>query len=127
MTNILKKFGIGIADFGKWIAEAITATVHLAEKIESILKAAKPLEQPFVEGLATVVGDVEALIAASGTAVSANGLNFAADTAAYQHFLALVADFRKLAPIVTEALDILEGKPVSTAASTATTSTTAAG
>ncbi|GGG96952.1 hypothetical protein [Silvibacterium dinghuense] len=122
MTNILKKFGTGIADFGKWIADAITGTVHLAEKIEAVLRAAKPLEEPFVEGLSTVVADVEALIAASGTALSAEGLNFTADSAAYQHFLALIADFKKLAPIVTEALEILEGKSVTT-----TTSSTAAG
>lgn len=114
MSNIFKKLGIGVADLGKWIAEAITATVHLAQKIESILKAAEPLQAPFVAGLSTVVADVEALLAASGTAVSASGLNFAADSAAYQHFLALIADFQKLAPIVNEAIAILEGKPVST-------------
>ncbi|HEY3835897.1 MAG TPA: hypothetical protein VGL72_04980, partial [Bryobacteraceae bacterium] len=103
MTNIFKKLGIGIADFAKWFAGAVQDTVNLAAKIEKILKAEQPLEAPFVAGLAGVVADVEALIAASTAAVTADGLNFPADSAAYQKFLALIADFRKMAPIVTQA------------------------
>jgi hypothetical protein len=110
MTNIFKKLGIGIADFGKWFAGAVQETANLAAKIEKILKALKPLEAPFVAGLASVVTDVEALIAASTAAVSADGLNFPADSKAYQQFLALIADFKNLAPIATEAVEILEGK-----------------
>ena len=110
MSNIFKKLGIGIADFGKWVAGAITDTVSLASKVEKLLKAEQPLEQPFVAGLSTVVADVEALIGASSTAVSASGLNFSADTQAYQHFVTLIDDFKKLAPVVEEAVSILEGK-----------------
>jgi hypothetical protein len=118
MTNILKKLGVGIVDFGKWFAGAAQDTVSLAAKIETILKAAEPLEAPFVTGPASVVSDVEALITGSTAAVSANGLNFPADSKAYQEFLTLVTDFRKLAPLVTEAIHLLEGKapkPPSTA------------
>jgi hypothetical protein len=119
MSNIFTKLGIGIADFGKWFATAITDTVSLAAKIEKILKAEQPLEKPFVTGLSTVVTDVEALIASSSTAVSASGLNFAADTQVYQQFLTLISDFKKLAPVVEQAISILEGK---TTASSSTAS-----
>lgn len=113
MSNFFQKLGIGIADCGKWLAEAISDTVHLAEKVEQVLKAEKPLEGPFVSGLSTVVADVEALIAASDTAVTADGLNFPADSKVYSDFLNLIADFKKLAPVVKEAIAALEGKPAS--------------
>lgn len=108
--NIFKKLGIGIVDFGKWLAGAAEETVQLSLKIEKILKASKPLEAPFVAGLSGIVADVEALVAASTAAVSADGLNFPADSKAYQQFLILIADFRQLAPIAAEAIQILEGK-----------------
>lgn len=108
--NIFKKLGIGIVDFGKWLAGAAEETVQLSLKIEKILRAAKPLEAPFVAGLSGIVADVEALVAASTAAVSADGLNFPADSKAYQQFLTLIADFRQLAPVAAEAIQILEGK-----------------
>jgi hypothetical protein len=111
MTNILKKLGVGVADFGKWFAGAVEDTVKLSAKIEAILKAEQPLQAPFVSGLATVVADVEALIAGSSAAISADGLNFPADSKVYQQFLTLIADFKKLAPVASQALAILEGKP----------------
>ncbi len=61
--NILQKVGVKIADFGKWLAGEIKSIVGLAVRIEHILKSEKPLEQPFIQGLSTVVADVEALIA----------------------------------------------------------------
>jgi hypothetical protein len=110
MTNIFKKLGVGIVDFGKWFAGAVQETANLSARIETILSAAKPLEAPFVAGLTSIVADVEALIAASTTAVSANGLNFSADSKAYEEFLNLIADCKKMVPIATEAIQILEGK-----------------
>jgi hypothetical protein len=123
MSNIFQKLGIGVADFGKWLATAVEDTVSLAAKIEKILKAEQPLEKPFVSALSTVVADVEALIGSSTTAVTASGLNFAADTQVYQQFLTLISDFKKLAPIVEQAVEILEGK--STTTTTAQTASTA--
>ena len=111
MSNVFSKLGIGIADFTRWIASAIKETASLSKKIQKILSAEEPLGQPFVQGLSTVIVDVEALIASSSAAVSATGLNFSADTQTYQHFLTLIADFKKLAPVVEEAVSILEGKP----------------
>ena len=110
MSNIFQKLGIGIADFGKWVATAIKDTVSVAAKVEKILKAEQPLEKPFVSGLSTVVADVEALIAVSSVAVTSNGLNFSADTQVYQQFVTLIADFKKMAPVVEQAISILEGK-----------------
>ncbi len=113
--NIMKKIGVKIADFGKWLAGEIKSVVGLAIRIEHVLQSEKPLEKPFIEGLSTVVADVEALIAASENALGANGLNFAADSKVYTGFVTLIADFRKLAPVVEQALAILEGKETPTA------------
>ncbi|HVT97650.1 MAG TPA: hypothetical protein VHE33_09095, partial [Acidobacteriaceae bacterium] len=71
--NILKKVGVKVADFGKWLAGEIKTIVGLAIRVEHILKSEKPLEKPFIQGLSIVVADVEALIAASETALNANG------------------------------------------------------
>jgi hypothetical protein len=109
--NIFQKVGIKIADFGKWFAGAVKTVVGLAIRVEAILKSEKPLEQPFIAGLSTVVADVEALISASEGAVTTDGLNFSADSKVYSDFLTLIDDFKKLAPVVEQALAILEDKP----------------
>lgn len=120
MANIFQKIGIGIADVSKWVVTAVKDIVGIVVKVEKVLSAAKPLEKPFIDGLVTVVGDVEALLTDAQGAVSAAGLNFAADSKTYQDFLKLVDDFKTLAPVVEEALAILEGKTVASAiASTA--------
>ena len=108
--NILQKMGIKIADFGKWLAGAVKAVVGLAVRVERILQSEKPLEKPFVAGLSTIVADLEALVAASEVALSANGLNFAADSKVYSDFVTLIDDFRKFAPVVEQAIAILESK-----------------
>jgi hypothetical protein len=112
MSNIFQKIGVKVSDFGKWVAEAVVETLHVAERVEQILKAEKPLEQPFVSGLSTVIADVEVLIAASDVAVTSDGLNFPADSKVYSDFLTLIDDFKKFAPVVKEAIDALEDKPV---------------
>jgi len=108
--NIFQKLGVKVADFGKWFAASVKGIVGLAVRVESILKSEKPLEQPFVAGLSTVVADVEALIAASEGAITSDGLSFSADSKVYSGFLTLISDFQKLAPVVEQALAILEGK-----------------
>jgi len=110
MANFFQKLGVGVADFGKWIATAVEDTVSVAARIKKILKAEQPLARPFVSGLSTVVADVEALIGSSESAISAKGLNVSADSQVYRQFVTLIADFKKLAPIVQEAVAILEGK-----------------
>lgn len=114
--NIFQKLGVGLADCAKWMAGAVQSVIGLAVRIERILKAEKPLEKPFVSGLSTVVADLEALIAASEGALSADGLNFSADSRVYAEFVTLIDDFRKLAPVVEEAIAILEGQPSTAAA-----------
>jgi hypothetical protein len=108
--NIFQKLGVKIADFGKWFAGEVKTIVGLALRVEHILLSEKPLEQPFIAGLSTVVSDVEALISASQGAITADGLNFAADSKVYSDFLALIDDFKKLAPVVEEAIALLEAK-----------------
>ena len=109
--NVFQKIGIKIADFSKWFAGTVKAIIGLAVRVEQILKSEKPLEQPFISGLATVVADVEALIADSEGAITADGLNFSADSKVYSNFVTLIDDFKKLAPVVEQAILILEGKP----------------
>jgi hypothetical protein len=108
--NIFQKMGLKIADFAKWFAASIAEIVGLSLRVETILKAEKPLEKPFIAGLSTVVADVEALIAASQGALTADGLNFSADSKVYSTFVALIDDFRKLAPVVEQAIAILDQK-----------------
>ena len=108
--NIFEKVGVKIADFGKWFAHAVTSVVGLALRVETLLKSEKPLEKPFIAGLSTVVADVETLIAASSGAITSDGFNFAADSKVYADFLTLVNDFKTLAPVVEQAIAILEGK-----------------
>jgi len=115
IMNILQKVGVKVADFGKWLAGEIKSVVGLALRIEHILQSEKPLEKPFIQGLSTVVADVETLIAASEGALSANGLNFSADSKVYSGFVTLIDDFKKLAPVVEQAIAILEGKETTTA------------
>jgi len=108
--NVFQKIGIKIADFAKWFGSAVGSIIGLALRVETILKSEKPLEKPFIAGLSTVIADVEALLADSQGAISADGLNFSADSKVYSGFLTLLDDFRKLAPVVEEAVAILEGK-----------------
>ena len=108
--NIFQKMGLKIADFAKWFAASIAEVVGLALRVESILKSEKPLEKPFIAGLSTVVADVEALIASSQGALTSDGLNFSADSKVYSSFVTLIDDFRKLAPVVEQAIAIREQK-----------------
>jgi hypothetical protein len=115
MSNIFEKIGVGLADAAKWVATAVKDIVGLAAKVEKVLRAAKPLEKPFITGLSTVVSDVEALLTDASMAVTSEGLNIAADSKTYQDLVKLIDDFKTLAPVVEEALAILEGKPAKTA------------
>jgi hypothetical protein len=108
--NIFQKLGVKIADFAKWFAGAVSTVIGLSLRVEKVLQSEKPLEKPFIAGLSTVVADVEALIADSEGALTADGLNFAADSKVYTNFVTLVDDFKKLAPVVEQAIAILEGK-----------------
>lgn len=114
--NVFMKIGLKVADFGKWFARIVTSIVGLAVRIEKVLQSEKPLEQPFISSLSTVVSDVETLIAASQGALSAEGLNVSADSKVYSSLVTLIDDFGKLASVVEEALAILEGKQTATAA-----------
>ena len=108
--NIFQKIGVKIGDFARWFAGSVAAVIGLSVRVETILKSEKPLEKPFIAGLSTVVADVEALIADSQGALTADGLNFSADSKVYSGFVTLVDDFKKLAPVVEQAIAILESK-----------------
>jgi hypothetical protein len=108
--NIFQTIGVKVADFAKWFAGAVSTVIGLSVRVEKVLQSEKPLEKPFIAGLSTVVADVEALIADSEGALTAEGLNFAADSKVYTGFVTLVDDFKKLAPVVEQAIAILEGK-----------------
>lgn len=116
MANIFVKIGVGIADVGKWVAATVKDVVGITVKVEKVLSAEKPLEKPFISSLVTVVGDVESLLADAQSAVTAAGMNFAVDSKTYQDFIKLMDDFKSLAPVVEQALAILEGKSTTSAA-----------
>jgi hypothetical protein len=94
--NAFQKIGIKVADFGKRFAGTIGAIIGLAVRVEHVLQSEKPLEKPFISG--------------SDGAFTADGLNFSADSKVYSGFLTLIDDFKKLAPVVDEAITLLEIK-----------------
>lgn len=109
--NPFKAIATGLADVGKFVAHAVAMVIGTAKRVEYVLTNATPLEKPFVSALSTVVYDVEDVISEAEAAVTADGLNFAADTQAYQKFMKLLADFKALAPLAEDALAVIEGKP----------------
>ncbi|MGC2639834.1 MAG: hypothetical protein WA294_21805 [Acidobacteriaceae bacterium] len=115
--NVFQKIGVKIADFAKWFGGAVKTVIGLATRVETILRSEKPLEKPFIAGLSTVIADVEAMLASAEGAVTADGLNFPADSQVYSGFLTLLDDFKKLSPVVEEAIGILEGKQSTASAS----------
>jgi hypothetical protein len=106
--NIFQKLGIGIADVGKWIADAVKDVIGIASKVKVVLSAEEKLEPSFVTGLSLVVADLETVVAGSAAAVTSDGLNFGADSAVYADFVKLVADFKALLPIVDQSIAILK-------------------
>lgn len=70
------------------LVKAGSFLLGLSEKALSVFNSSKPAEEAAVKLLA----DVEALISLAAPAVGANGLNLAADSAAYGQFLKLVDD-----------------------------------
>lgn len=107
MSNIFQKIGVGIEDVGSWFNDAVKAVVGVASKIKAILESGKQLEQPFINGVSTIVADVESLIALSESAVTSGAVNFPADSAAYNEFLKLVNDFKSLIPVVEQDIETI--------------------
>jgi hypothetical protein len=109
--NPFSAIGRGIADAAKFVAHAVALVMGTAKRVEYVLAQGQPLEKPFVSALSTVVYDVEDLLAEAESAVTADGLNFAADSAAYQRFLKMINDFKALAPLAEDAIAVIEDKP----------------
>jgi prophage DNA circulation protein len=108
MANFIEKAASGVAEVSKKIVSIIRETLTIAAKVEKVLKAEKPLQPSFIAGVSSVIADVESLAAFVGPAVSSNGLNFAADSKVYEQFIILIDDFRKLTPVVEEAVTLLK-------------------
>lgn len=108
--NPFEEVGKGIAKAAKAFAFGVAHLFGLARKVERVMLAEEPLEKPFIDGLVKVVSDVEDLLGEAQVAATDGGLNFPADSSAYQAFMALYRDARALLPIVEDALAVLEGK-----------------
>lgn len=108
MSNIFEKIGVGLTDVGNWVADAAKFVVGIASKVKTILSAEKALEPAFINGLSTVVADVESLISLSEGIVAGGDLHLVAGTPAYNEFLKLISDFKALTPIVEEGIAALK-------------------
>jgi hypothetical protein len=75
---------------GKWIAGDVS-------KVEQLITAEKKLAPDTVTKVVKFVTDAQTLISLSATAAGGEGLNFAADSAAYQAFLEFKDDVVALA------------------------------
>ena len=111
MGNPFKFVAHGLADLGKYIADAVRFVFGTARKVEKVMQAEKPLEKPFIDAVVTCIGDIETLMALASSAVGQDGLNFPADSAAYKQLMQTFDDLKALAPIAEDALAVLEGKP----------------
>jgi hypothetical protein len=110
MSNLFQKLGVGVSDFGKWLATAVKDTVSIASRIEKILKAEQPLAKPFVSSLSTVVAErrgADRLLRIRPLRKGSQLLRRLADLPAVRH---PHRRFQKLAPVVEEAVSILEDK-----------------
>lgn len=105
-------FGKKIALVAKDFALAVAHVFGLARRVELILKNEQPLAKPMIDGITTVIADVETLLGEAQTAFTDGGLNFPVDSAAYQAFMRLLADSKALVPIVEDELAAMEGKPL---------------
>lgn len=106
MKNVFESLGVGLADVGKWIAGASKEIAGIATKVKAVLQAEKPLEQEFVEGVSEFVADVEAFASVASGAATAQGLNFPADSAAYNALVKVIADAKALVPVVEKAISV---------------------
>jgi hypothetical protein len=93
MKNPFTEVEIALVDSGKWIAGDIS-------KIDRLLTAGKTLAPETVAAVVKFVSDTQTLISLAATSVGASGLNFAADSAAYEQFLIVKDDVVSLAGVI---------------------------
>lgn len=103
-SSVWQTLGIAEAKLGEWFAEAKAAVTGLSGKVGTVIAQEKALEPAIVSGLQLVVADVEALLPYVETATAGQGVNFPADSLAYQALLKLIADAKAVAPKVEAAL-----------------------
>lgn len=93
MGNPFTEVENALVTAGKWIAGASTA-------VATLFAAEKKLAPATVAAVTKFVADVESLVALSATSVGAQGINFAADSAAYAQFLVVKGDVVSLAAVI---------------------------
>lgn len=76
----------------------------IGKRAEQLFTREKALAPEAVQATITVFSDLESFIALSAPAAGAEGLNFAADSAAYAAFLKLVADSKAFVSVAEQAI-----------------------
>jgi hypothetical protein len=107
-SPIWNTIGVAESKLAAWLSEATTAVTGIAAKAAKVFSSEKQTAPEIVAGVQTVFADLEALVAAGETATTGQGVNWTADSAAYNAYLKLVSDFKTLAPAVEAALKDLE-------------------
>lgn len=101
---------IGVAEekLGAWLSEGTAAVSGLTGKITNLFNQEEKLAPNLVTGVQTIVKDLEDLIPLAETATTGQGVNWPADSAAYQQYLKLIADVKTFAPQVEAAVAALK-------------------
>jgi hypothetical protein len=90
MTNIFTTAETDLIKAGSFL-------LGVADKAKAVLTAEKAVAPEAAAAAVKLFTSVEALISLAAPAAGANGLNFAADSAAYAQFLQIVADAKEFA------------------------------
>lgn len=112
-----EKIGHAILDIFKWAPS-------FASKVVTVIQEEETLTPEFVAGLKTLIADSASLVALSATAVTEKGINPTQDLAVVTQLEQLVKDFGNFAPVVEQAVAVLEGKGPTTSSAASTTPTT---
>lgn len=96
MANIFQEISGFLKDGASDIAKGVAWIGNIGKKVEAIFQEGAKLEPQTAADVVLVIGDVENLATLSAGAVGAEGINFAADSAAYAAFQKLLTDLKTL-------------------------------
>lgn len=117
---------IDIKKIGTAIKNVIVKIESIGDKVKKILQAEEALEPAFLTGLSTLATNTSTFISVAGTAVTAEGMNFPEDSAAYAALVKLISDFKSFEPTVEQGIKNLLGDTTTTTTTTTAATPTAA-
>jgi hypothetical protein len=104
MANVGQEVATGIGNAVTFVEKEVVKLADLATKVSVILKREKQLEPNFIAGVAALAGDVTTVASLVEVAATADGLNIAADSAAFVGLQKLIADAKALVPLVDQGI-----------------------